>query len=84
MSGTFSDITKSAMNIAPVDQFSGLIGLGLSLARMGDIMVVQKGLQHVHLNSGGVPAVVWSSFSIPDPGLQLLTDPLFGNNFSAD
>ena len=46
---------------------------------------IPKGLlQHFQVSSGLVPALIWSSFSSPDPGLQVFTDALFGNNLPAE
>nr|CAN74028.1 hypothetical protein VITISV_013539 [Vitis vinifera] len=129
VAGNFSDIPKSAINIAFVDQLPGLNGLGLSMARLdlslgsvipmhshpggsevllvtqgsiiagfissnnivymktlkkGDIMVFPKGLLHFQVNSGPVPALLWSSFSSSNPGQQVLSNALFSNNLPSE
>ncbi|KAJ9691943.1 hypothetical protein PVL29_011178 [Vitis rotundifolia] len=129
VAGNFSDISKSTINTSFVDQFPGLNGLGLSMARLdlslggvipmhshpgssevllvtqgsiiagfissnnivytktlkkGDIMVFPKGLLHFQVNSGPVPALLWSSFNSSNPGLQVLSNALFSNNLPSE
>ena len=52
--------------------------------KKGDIMVFPKGLLHFQANSGPVPALLWSSFSTSNPGLQVLSNALFSNNLPSE
>ncbi|KAL6335207.1 hypothetical protein AAG906_029436 [Vitis piasezkii] len=52
--------------------------------KKGDIMVFPKGLLHFQVNSGPVPALLWSSFNSSNPGLQVLSNALFSNNLPSE
>uniref|UniRef100_A0A251T0R3 Putative germin-like protein 8-14 n=1 Tax=Helianthus annuus TaxID=4232 RepID=A0A251T0R3_HELAN len=68
--GNTSNIIKAAVTPAFTEQFPGVNGLGISIARL-DVAVV---------NAGGVTAVAYASFSSATPGLQILDFALFAND----
>ncbi|RVX16986.1 Auxin-binding protein ABP19a [Vitis vinifera] len=74
VAGNFSDIVKSAFNTAIVDLLPGLNGLGLPW----------HDWTYPVVNSGPVPALLWSSFSTSNPGLQVLSNALFSNNLPSE
>ncbi|KAI9123358.1 hypothetical protein K1719_006247 [Acacia pycnantha] len=47
----------------------------------GDTMVFPQGLLHFQINSGGIPALAFVSFSSANPGLQILDFALFKSDF---
>ncbi|KAF3449338.1 hypothetical protein FNV43_RR10066 [Rhamnella rubrinervis] len=122
-------IFKSAVATAFVDDFPGLNGLGVSMARAdlapggviplhthpgaseillaaegtvtagfisaanhvyiktlnkGDIIVLPQGLLHFAVNTGSSQALVFVSFSSESPGVQFVSNALFGNNFPTE
>lgn len=52
--------------------------------KKGDIMVFPQGLLHFQVNSGGITAVAFVSFSSPSPGLQILDFALFANDLPSE
>jgi quercetin dioxygenase-like cupin family protein len=52
--------------------------------KKGDIMVFPEGLLHFQVNSGGIPAIAFASFSSATPGLQILDFALFANNLPTE
>ncbi|ERN11246.1 germin-like protein subfamily 3 member 3 [Amborella trichopoda] len=53
----------------------------LQTLKKGDVMVFPQGLLHFQINSGGIPALAFVTFSSPTPGLQITSIALFGSNF---
>ncbi|CAN0838463.1 Auxin-binding protein ABP20 [Linum grandiflorum] len=51
--------------------------------KKGEIMVFPQGLVHFQANTGDQHAVVFATFGHADPGVQLISSALFGNNFSS-
>ena len=56
----------------------------LKTLKEGDIMVFPQGLLHFQVNTGRTQALLWVSFGIPNPGLQILSNALFSNNLSSE
>ncbi|KAH7519283.1 hypothetical protein FEM48_Zijuj08G0019600 [Ziziphus jujuba var. spinosa] len=50
----------------------------------GDFIVFPQGLLHFSANSGHSKALVFASFSSENPGVQILDNSLFGNNFPTE
>ncbi|CAI0473454.1 unnamed protein product [Linum tenue] len=49
----------------------------------GEVMVFPRGLFHFQANTGEEHATVIASFSNSDPGVQVVSSALFGNDFSS-
>lgn len=126
---TSNSVFKSAIANALVDDFPGLNGLGVSMARAdlapggviplhthpraseilfavegnvtagfvsaasdvyiktlnkGDMIVFPQGLVHFAVNTGSSQALVFASFGSENPGLQIIDNALFGNNFPTE
>ncbi|XP_062195959.1 germin-like protein 8-14 [Phragmites australis] len=50
----------------------------------GDLMVLPQGQPHFQYNVGNATAVALSSYSSPNPGLQILDFALFANNLPSE
>ncbi|KAF3439674.1 hypothetical protein FNV43_RR17952 [Rhamnella rubrinervis] len=50
----------------------------------GDIIILPQGLLHFTVNTGSTQALIFVSFSSENPGLQILDNALFGNNFPTE
>ncbi|CAN1173023.1 Germin-like protein [Linum perenne] len=51
--------------------------------KKGEIMVLPQGLVHFQVNTGDKNAVVFATFGHADPGVQLISSALFGNDFES-
>ncbi|CAN1328255.1 Auxin-binding protein ABP19b [Linum perenne] len=51
--------------------------------KQGEIMVFPQGLVHFQVNTGNKNAVVFATFGNADPGVQVISSALFGNNFES-
>ncbi|CAN1286750.1 Germin-like protein subfamily 3 member 3 [Linum perenne] len=49
----------------------------------GEVMVYPKGLFHFQVNTGDEHAMGIASFSSEEPGVQLVSSALFGNDFGS-
>ncbi|CAN1809688.1 Auxin-binding protein ABP20 [Linum perenne] len=51
--------------------------------KQGEIMVLPQGLVHFQVNTGDKNAVVLATFGNAEPGVQVISSALFGNNFES-
>ncbi|XP_004288296.1 PREDICTED: auxin-binding protein ABP19a-like [Fragaria vesca subsp. vesca] len=52
--------------------------------KKGDFMVLPRSLLHFQVNAGSTPALVYALFSSDDPGVQILQNALFQNDFQTE
>ncbi|CAN1166650.1 Auxin-binding protein ABP20 [Linum perenne] len=51
--------------------------------KQGEIMVLPQGLVHFQVNTGDKNAVLLATFGNAEPGVQVISSALFGNNFES-
>ncbi|KAG6788853.1 hypothetical protein POTOM_004931 [Populus tomentosa] len=80
VAGNTTNIISAAVTPAFVQQFPGVNGLGLSMARLD---LAPAGVIPMHTHPGA-SEVLFVSFSDPDPGLQITDFAFFANNLSSE
>uniref|UniRef100_A0A803MXC3 Germin-like protein n=1 Tax=Chenopodium quinoa TaxID=63459 RepID=A0A803MXC3_CHEQI len=81
-----TNLFQSNATFAFVEQFSGINGLGLSMARLeaGDVMIFPQYLLHFQTNVGETPALAFVALNGANPGFQITSTALFGGNLPVE